>query len=100
MILKTFNNINERMKKILTLFVALMFVIVAYAQANLLTTQLVVDLKEAGTLYNMLSDDQRPLITNLKIKGPINGTDVKCLREMMGKEDNLGSQGYCGGCRW
>ena len=48
------------MKKILTLFVALMFVIVAYAQANLLTTQLVVDLKEAGTLYNMLSDDQRP----------------------------------------
>ena len=88
------------MKKILTLFVALMLVIVAYAQANLLTTQLVVDLKEAGTLYDMLPDDQRPLITNLKIKGPINGTDVKCLREMMGKEDNLGSQDYCGGCRW
>lgn len=65
------------MKKILTLFVALMFVIVAYAQANLLTTQLVVDLKEAGTLYDALPDDQRPLITNLKIKGPINGTDVK-----------------------
>lgn len=79
------------MKKILTLFVALMFVVVAYAQANLLTTQLVVDLKEAGTLYDMLPNDQRPLITNLKIKGPINGTDVKCLREMMGKEDNLGS---------
>ena len=67
LILKNFNNINERMKKILTLFVALMFVIVAYAQANLLTTQLVVDLKEAGTLYDMLPDNQRPLITNLKI---------------------------------
>lgn len=57
MILKNFNNINERMKKILTLFVALMFVVVAYAQANLLTTQLVVDLKEAGTLYDMLPND-------------------------------------------
>lgn len=70
LILKNFNNINERMKKILTLFVALMFVVVAYAQANLLTTQLVVDLKEAGTLYDMLPNDQRPLITNLKIKEP------------------------------
>lgn len=38
------------MKKILTLFVALMLVIVAYAQANLLTTQLVVEKKQVHSM--------------------------------------------------
>ena len=43
---------------------------------------------EAGTLPNKISYDQKNLITNLKIVGKINGTDLKFIREMAGCDVN------------
>ncbi len=43
----------------------------------------VAKLAEAGTLATVLGD-QMLTLTSLKVVGEINGTDVKCLRQMMG----------------
>ncbi len=47
-----------------------------------------VTLTEAGTLSEKIGDDQKYTITSLKVSGPINGTDVRYLREMAGKDAN------------
>ncbi len=46
--------------------------------------QVQVTLTEAGTLSTQIGDDQKYTITSLKVSGPINGTDVRYLREMAG----------------
>ena len=51
---------------------------------GLLTTQVTIKLDEAGTLPNKISANEKNLITNLKIVGKINGTDLKFIREMAG----------------
>ena len=43
---------------------------------------------EAGTLPDKISESQKNLITNLKIVGKINGTDLKFIREMAGCDVN------------
>ena len=43
----------------------------------------VVTLVEAGTMKQLLGDDYLN-ITSLKVEGPINGDDVRCLRQMLG----------------
>lgn len=43
----------------------------------------VVTLAEAGTMKQLLGDDWLN-ITKLKVVGPINGDDVRCLRQMLG----------------
>ena len=55
---------------------------------GLLTTQVTIKLDEAGTLPNMISESKKYLITNLKIVGKINGTDLKFIREMAGCDFN------------
>lgn len=45
-----------------------------------------VTLTEAGTLSSYIASDQKYSITSLKVSGPINGTDVKYLREMAGRD--------------
>ena len=53
------------------------------ADDDLITKQITVKLDEAGTLPSKISSDvKRYKITNLKIVGDINGTDVKLIREM------------------
>lgn len=47
---------------------------------------LTVNLKEAGTLSSFISDDEKYQITELKVTGPLNGTDVRLLREMVGRD--------------
>ena len=51
---------------------------------GLLTTQVTIKLDEAGTLPDKISANEKNLITNLKIVGKINGTDLKFIREMAG----------------
>ncbi len=46
--------------------------------------QVEVTLTEAGTLPEKITSNQKYSITSLKISGPINGTDVRYLREMAG----------------
>ena len=55
---------------------------------GLLTTQVTIKLDEAGTLPDRIGENQKNLITNLKIVGKINGTDLKFIREMAGRDFN------------
>ena len=47
-----------------------------------------IKLDEAGTLPYKISANEKNLITNLKIVGKINGTDLKFIREMAGRDFN------------
>lgn len=58
------------------------------ADDGLFTTQATIKLDEAGTLPDKISASQKNLITNLKIVGKINGTDLKFIREMAGCDVN------------
>ena len=58
------------------------------ADDGLITTQVTLELDEAGTLPNKIAVSRKNLITNLKIVGKINGTDLKFIREMAGCDFN------------
>lgn len=51
---------------------------------NLITKQTIINLTEAGTLQNKIAYSEKYLITNLKIIGEINGTDLCLIRDMAG----------------
>ena len=53
---------------------------------GLITRQITLKLDEAGTLPNKIAVSRKNLITNLKIVGKINGTDLKFIREMAGRD--------------
>ena len=53
---------------------------------GLITTQITIKLEEAGTLPDSISESQKNLITNLKIVGEVNGTDLKFIRERAGRD--------------
>lgn len=59
------------------------------ADDGLITKQITLKLDEAGTLPNKIAVSRKNLITNLKIVGKINGTDLKFIREMAGCDFNL-----------
>ena len=67
------------------LFVLLGSTAIQAADDGFITRQITLKLDEAGTLPNKISYDQKNLITNLKIVGKINGTDLKFIREMAGR---------------
>ena len=48
----------------------------------------VVTLTEPGTLAEVISEDQKYSITDLTVKGPLNGSDIRFLREMCGVDVN------------
>ena len=58
------------------------------ADDGLITRQITLKLDEAGTLPNKIAVSRKNLITNLKIVGKINGTDLKFIREMAGRDFN------------
>ena len=66
------------------LFMLLGSTAILAADDGLLTTQVTIKLDEAGTLPDKISANEKNLITNLKIVGKINGTDLKFIREMAG----------------
>ena len=70
------------------LFMLLGSTAILAADDGLNTTQVTIKLDEAGTLPNKIRYDQKNLITNLKIVGKINGTDLKFIREMAGCDVN------------
>ena len=55
------------------------------ADDGLITDQVIIDKLVAGTLSQRISSDEKNLITNLKINGEINGTDLGFIREMAGR---------------
>ena len=70
-------------------FFTLMFMLLGclslYAADNdLITKQITINLEEAGTLPDRIASSKKYKITNLKIIGEINGTDLKMIREMAG----------------
>ncbi len=90
------------MKKLFTL--KAQFLIVAFmllgclstqaADDNLITEQVVVKLDKAGVLVDKIPEADKLRITNLKVIGDINGTDLKMLRIMSGGDvDSEGNKG-------
>ena len=77
-----------------SLFLTVLFVLlgstaILAADDGLITKQITLKLDEAGTLPNKIAVSRKNLITNLKIVGKINGTDLKFIREMAGCDFNL-----------
>ena len=68
------------------LFMLLGSTAILAADDGLITRQIKLD--EAGTLPDKISANEKNLITNLKIVGKINGTDLKFIREMAGCDFN------------
>ena len=71
-------------------FLTLMFLLLGclslYAADNdLITKQITIKLEKAGTLPDRIASSRKYKITNLKIIGKINGTDLKMIREMAGR---------------
>ena len=70
-------------------FMVLMFLLLncfaSYAaNEDLITKQITLKLTEAGTLPDAIGSSKKYLVTNLKIIGEINGTDLRFIREMAG----------------
>ena len=73
-------------------FMVLMFLLLSCfasyaADEDLITKQITIKLTEAGTLPNKIASSKKNLVTNLKIIGEINGTDLRFLREMAGSDE-------------
>ena len=71
-------------------FLTLMFLLLGclslYAADNdLITRQITIKLEKAGTLPDRIGSSRKYKITNLKIIGEINGTDLKMIRDMAGR---------------
>lgn len=54
------------------------------ADNDLITRQINITLEKAGTLPDRIASSKKNKITNLKIIGEINGTDLRMIREMAG----------------
>ena len=72
-------------------FLTLMFMLLGclslYAADNDLTTkQITIKLEKAGTLPDRIPSRKKYKVTNLKIIGEINGTDLRMIREMAGRD--------------
>ena len=58
------------------------------ADNDLITKQITIKLDEAGTLPDKIGNSRMYDVTNLKIIGEINGTDLRMIREMAGSNYN------------
>ena len=72
-------------------FMVLMFLLLncfaSYAaNEDLITNQITRKLTKAGTLHYAIGSSWKDLVTNLKIIGEINGTDLRFIREMAGRD--------------
>ena len=68
------------------LFMVLGCLSIQAADDDLITRQVTVKVYEAGTLSEKIAYNKMYKITNLKIIGEINGTDLRVIREMAGKD--------------
>lgn len=85
---QTSTQLKKTMKKIITLIVAYLCLSVSHAQAQNAPTsqQVTLHVATAGTLPDMIDPSRRPYITNLKLTGELNGTDIRLVREMAGAD--------------
>ena len=77
-------------------FFTLMFMLLSClslyaADDDLITEQITIKLEKAGTLPDRIASSEMYKITNLKIIGEINGTDLKMIRKMAGSNSYGGS---------
>ena len=71
------------------LFLCLVFLLcnaTSHAADDLITQQITIKLDKAGTLPNKIESSKKYKITNLKIVGEINSTDLRMIREMAGRD--------------
>ena len=91
-------NINLKLKIMRTftfkgLFLTAVFMLlgcltIQAANDDLITKQITIKLEEAGTLPDKIGSNRKYQITNLKLIGEINGTDLRMIREMAGRDHN------------
>lgn len=85
--IKTIKRMEKCIFKRQILFVAFVLLgcLMTYAaDDDLITRQIKLKLEKAGTLPDKISSTKKNKITNLKIIGDINGTDLRFIREMAG----------------
>ena len=72
------------------LFLAIVFIVLGslsiQAADGLITKQITIKLEKAGTLPDKIGSTKKKQITNLKIIGEINGTDLRMIHEMAGNK--------------
>lgn len=56
----------------------------AAADEELITEQITINVDKPGTLPNMIGESKRNIVTNLKLTGKLNGSDIELIREMAG----------------
>jgi hypothetical protein len=84
--IRTLNEII--MKKFLLSMVCLFLCVMVYAQ------QKTVNVEEAGTLSTLLSEDEVENLTDLKLTGNINGSDICLIRKMGGAQNHWEGDGF------
>ena len=71
--------------KYLVFFILILLSGNVYAVADdLITKQIVINVKQAGTLSTHIGNSKKNKITDLKLTGELNGTDFLFIREMAG----------------
>ena len=74
-------------KQFMVLMLLLLNCFASYAaNEDLITKQITIKLTEAGTLPDKIGRSKMDLVTSLKIIGEINGTDLRFIREMAGRD--------------
>ena len=81
-------NFTFKRQLLFVMFMLLGCLSIQAADDGLITKQMTIELNKAGTLPNKIAVSRKNLITNLKIVGKINGTDLKFIREMAGCDFN------------
>ena len=82
--LKTYYIMNKSVftRHLLSFMLLLLCSLTAQAADNLITEQVVVNVKSAGTLSSLIKKADRTRITNLKVTGKVNSQDLEWLRRM------------------
>ena len=88
--------INSRFEKgmrchfcrLLLLSLFMLGIVSAKAGDDLITQQVTIKLDKAGTLSSKIGSSRKYYVTNLKIIGMINGTDLRLIRDMAGRDYN------------
>ena len=78
-------NFTFKRQLLFVMFMLLGCLSIHAADGELITKQITLTLDKVGTLPDKISESQKNLITNLKIVGEVNGTDLKFIREMAGR---------------
>ena len=76
----------KQVKRLLIVVFMLLGCVAIQATDDLITQQITIKLDSAGTLPDKIDSTEMYKITNLKIIGEINGTDLRMIRDMAGSD--------------